>query len=232
MQNVRARQVLEHRTRQVLRRAHATGAIVQFAGFGAGGRHQVRDRLEPRLLGHFQDVRDFGHEGDRREVLRRVEAQPRIQVRVGGIGGTGGHQQRIAVGLFAHEGGRADVAARAGLVVHDHGLAQAFGQALREQPPQRVRCATGRPGHDQLDGALGIGLRVDGGGDARGKRGQDERAAGAPQEGEGHGVSRSAGPCVRVAWGAAAGRVDVQARRKAAFLMRMTLRNLTAPLKG
>ncbi|MNT23762.1 hypothetical protein D3C72_1591950 [compost metagenome] len=216
----------------MLRRTHPARAVIELAGLCLRGGDQIRHRLEARLLGHFQDVGDLRDKGHGREVLGRIEAQARIQMRVGGVGGAGGHEQRVAVRLFAHEGRGADVPARAGLVVHDDRLAQAFGQALRQHPAQRIGCATRRPGHDQLDGTVGIGLRMGGGDDAGGKHGEHERAAGASQDGEGHGVSRSAGPLSPSRVSLRAGRVGLAARHCAAVLMPATLRNPHVAEKG
>ena len=172
--------------------------VVELAGRGLGGVDQLPHRLVGRLLGHFEDVGDLGDEGDGREVLDRVEAQTRVQVRVGGVGRAGGDQQGVAVGFFAHKGGGADVAAGAGLVVDDDGLAQAFGQALRQHAAQGVGGAARRPWHDQLDGTVGVGLGVGQRGEG-GKCGECERGAGgAAQECVGHaGVSWRAVQWVR-----------------------------------
>ena len=56
--------------------------------------------------------------------------------------------------LTAH-GGRAQRAAHAGFVLDDHGHAQRLAGAFREGAHDTVAAATGGPGRDQLDGAVG-----------------------------------------------------------------------------
>ena len=68
------------------------------------------------------------------------------------------HQQRVAVGLGARDGLRADVARRARLVLDDERRARDLGQALDEIPAQDIRAAAGGKADDDLDRAVGIGL--------------------------------------------------------------------------
>jgi len=62
------------------------------------------------------------------QVGQRVEAQLAVQVLIDDEIIGGAQHQRVAVGLGARDVLHADVATRAGLVVHHHGLAQALFQ--------------------------------------------------------------------------------------------------------
>ncbi len=89
---------------------------------------------------------------DRHQILGGIERHFRIDVRIDRHHATRAHQQRIAVWRrFCHRLA-ANVAARATLVLHHHGLAKRFLQRLRQRTGDLVRSAAGREVNDDLDG--------------------------------------------------------------------------------
>ncbi|KAG1251623.1 hypothetical protein G6F65_018270 [Rhizopus arrhizus] len=100
--------------------------------------HHVLHGLVRLVRPHQQHVRNAAQQDDRREILGRVVVDARQQRRVDRMGGDRAQQQGIAVRLGARHGVGAQHATRAALVFHQHGLAQADAQFLRDQPAQDV----------------------------------------------------------------------------------------------
>ncbi|MCY1530033.1 hypothetical protein D9M68_652070 [compost metagenome] len=70
----------------------------------------------------------------------------------------GAHQQRVAIGRGLSHEFRADLAARAGLVLHDHALSQIVAKVLRIDARGGVGRAAGRKRHNHAHGFRGPGV--------------------------------------------------------------------------
>ena len=100
--------------------------------------------------------------------------------------------ERVPIRRRLRGGLRADIAAGAGPVLHEHRLAPHVAQFLRDDATERVDGAAGGKRNDDADGAVGVVLRA--GVDARRQdrdRSDEQRKARAP-----HG-RLPIGPCVR-----------------------------------
>ena len=118
---------------------------------------------------------------DRHEVGQRVVADLGVDGRVGGRGRHRGHAQHVAVGRGLDHLERADRAAAAGLVLHQHLLAQFLAQAGRDDARDDVGGAARREGHDQADRLAREGL-------GQGQRGRQGRhGQGGLQQSQRHG---------------------------------------------
>ena len=146
---------LEHLAGQVRRAALARRAVGQLAGVGL----QVLDEVGHVGGGHgrigLQEHMHARHGSHGRQVLFGIEGQLAVDHRVDGDGPARAEQQRVAILGRAHGFADADVAARAGLVVHHHRLAQHLGHGGRDGARQHIGRAAGREVHDQAHGALG-----------------------------------------------------------------------------
>ena len=140
--------------------ARARRAVGMLAGVLLHLVHEGRKalRLEARM--HGQHIGRGRNVGDGREIGERVVGQARVDGRIGGRGGHGGHAQRVAVGLGARGLVRADGASAAALVVHHQRLAQGLGHARRNRARHDVGGAAGRKRHDQAHRARGIGAGI------------------------------------------------------------------------
>ena len=169
--HVQARHGAEQLARQVDGAAAARGAVVQLAGVGTRIGDHFLDGLE-RLAGvGYQQVGHVGHARQGREVLDGVEAGLGVERGIDGMRAHGAHEQRVAVGRRTCGGHGADVAARAGLVVHDHGLAQLLLQRLGDDARQDVGGAASGEGHEDGDGLAGEAVLGQGGGAGQGAEG-------------------------------------------------------------
>ena len=101
---------------------------------------------------HGERQRAGGDHDDRIEALHRIVGQRLEQAGVVRERARG-HQKRVAVGRRARGELRADIAARARLVVDHHRLAPARLNFLADQPRQDVRTAARRERNDDGDGA-------------------------------------------------------------------------------
>ena len=147
-----ASQALEQLARQVDRRAVAAAGHVELAGMRLRVAHEVGHRgdagglrlcrVEHQHIGHAGDQRD------RHEVLDRVVGQLRVQRLVDAVRADRAHQQGVAVRCRLGHFGGAEVAAGAGLVVDDEGLAEGALQLRRQRAGQQVGGAAGRERHD------------------------------------------------------------------------------------
>ncbi|MNT28644.1 hypothetical protein D3C72_1643470 [compost metagenome] len=168
MRHARARHGLEQFARQMRGRAVAGGRHVDAAGVGLQVLDQVRHRADAVLVGEgriqFQDVRHGNHQRDRHEVLDRVVGQLGVHGLIDGVRADRAHQQGVAIGRGARGFRRADVAARARLVIHHHRLVPRLAQFGGHDARGDVCCAAGGKGHDDLHVAFGVvGLGLGGG---------------------------------------------------------------------
>ncbi|MNT59952.1 hypothetical protein D3C72_1975030 [compost metagenome] len=92
--------------------------------------------------------------GDGHKVLAWVVGQLGHEVGRDGMCAAGGQQQGVAVGCGLGRLGRAQGAARAGLVVHHQLLAQVGRHALGDHAGHQVGRAAGWEGHDHPHGAI------------------------------------------------------------------------------
>ena len=90
-----------------------------------GLRDEVCDRDNGRLLRGHQHERDFRQQGDRRQILDRIERHGRtIEVGIDGQHAGRGHAERVAVRGGLRHGPDPDIAARASPVLDDNRLTQ------------------------------------------------------------------------------------------------------------
>ncbi|KAG0920097.1 hypothetical protein G6F32_015771 [Rhizopus arrhizus] len=115
---------------------------------GFGVVEQLRQRLET-VVGavDYQRGGDDGKARDRLEVAGRIAGRL-VEPMVDGLRAVGAIGQRIAVRLGPRSDGRADIAARAGAVFDDEGLAQRFGQVLGQIAAGHVGALPGLVGDD------------------------------------------------------------------------------------
>ncbi|MNV56233.1 hypothetical protein D3C71_1485050 [compost metagenome] len=179
---MRAGQLLEHFARQMLRRALARRPKSDGVRVGLGRRHHVLHRLVGLVRAHQQHVRDAAQQDHRRKVAGGVVVDAGQQRRVDRVRGNGAQQQRVAVRLGARHCVGAQHAARPTLVFHQHGLAQAGAQFLRDHPAQDVGRATRRERHHQGDRLASRPIVRGVGGCAQG--GQGQRGQGAAEQGK------------------------------------------------
>ena len=145
---------LEQLAGQVDGRAVAGRRHAQLGWVCLGVADEVRDVLDAQcvcLLGvHDHHIGHLGHQRDGGEVFFRVIGHLGVQRLVDAVGAHGAHQQGVAVGGgFGHQI-RANVAARAGAVFDDEGLAKGLGQLRRHGASQDVGGATGCERHHDL----------------------------------------------------------------------------------
>ncbi|MNN27662.1 hypothetical protein D3C81_1412030 [compost metagenome] len=137
--------------------------------------------LGRELRVHGNHVGRVGEVGDRLEVLDRVVRQVlRTAGRVDGHGRHRGDGQRVAVGISTRGFRRADGAACATLVFHNHRLAKFLAHALGHQARDDVGGTARRERNDHADRLAGVlvgGMR-DGGA---------KRAGGASRHGDSQG---------------------------------------------
>jgi len=151
MGDVHARRGLDALHRKVRGRADA--------GRGVGELLFPRERDQFRQIVclhgrvHRDDIGRAGSEYHRREVLQRIVARTGVQAGVHRVGDAD-HEHRVAVGRGALDELGADVAARAGLVLHHHRLSQRLAELLGHEAPDDVGRAPRAEGDDELYGML------------------------------------------------------------------------------
>jgi len=112
------------------------------------------------LVLHHQNEPGFTDFPDRREVFDRVVRQLFVQAHIGRLGGAGGHQKGVAVRRRSLDRLGTQYAVGAGFVFDGDGLAPGVPHGLRDDAPHGVGGAASREGHDELDGFVGVGLRL------------------------------------------------------------------------
>ena len=97
-----------------------------------------------------------------------------IERRVGGVRRARRQDQRVAVRFRPRDVFGGDVAAGAGAIVHDDGLAQPLTQRLGHQPRRDIGAAARREGHDDAEGLVRrparLGLRGSAGRTGQGRK--------------------------------------------------------------
>jgi hypothetical protein len=93
--------------------------------------------------------------GERHEVLQRIERELAVQVREERGDDDRREQQRRCVGLCTRDGLSRQQAARTGLVLDDHGLAEFVLQTLGDRARDKVERAAGGEADDEAKRALG-----------------------------------------------------------------------------
>ncbi|MNT10115.1 hypothetical protein D3C72_1449300 [compost metagenome] len=123
---------------------------------------------------HQQHVGHGADQADGLEVFLGVEARVLVQRGVDGLAAADRHEQRVAVLRALGDQLRADVAARAGAVVDHHaGVVQHLAELLAHETADDVVGAARGLGHDERDGARGVGL---GGGRVGGQQGDGDES--------------------------------------------------------
>ena len=179
VQHLRAGLLQQQRHREVVRRADARRAVGELAGMRLRLRDHRGDRID--LLHcrvRHQQQRSPRRLRDRREVGDRVVRQ-RLEQALVHDERVDLHEQRVAVGLGARDALAADVAAGAGDVVDDDGLAERLRQVRGELARDEVDSRAGRVGHDQRDVLLGPRRLCRAAGEHRGR---EQRRATQPLE--------------------------------------------------
>jgi hypothetical protein len=112
-------------------------------------------------MNHKHERRDASHR-HAGEIPGRIDGELTIQRGRHRERSLAAHHQRVSVGSGLRDRLGGDHAARAGAVLHHHGLAQTFGQFLRQDAGGDVGAAAGGKADKNLDGPVGIarGLRV------------------------------------------------------------------------
>ena len=139
------------------------------------GRQRGIDGEHGGLVGELADRHDVVQRIERRLVQDRID---RVAARDGEIG--------VAVGGCLDRGLGAEIAAGAGLVLDDHGLAEPRAHLLGDQPAGEVRAAARRERRHELDRPRRPGLGRGPAGDAQHRRGAEQAAA--ADHGAGHGT--------------------------------------------
>jgi hypothetical protein len=103
-----------------------------------------------------QDIGLRGDQHDRREILQRIEAGPRVQAHVDREYAVVAEEQRVTVGHAARNDLRRDVSARARPVVYHHRLPEAFREPRAQEPRHGVaRPAGGKPRTNRIGRRIG-----------------------------------------------------------------------------
>ena len=170
MHQLRAGHAGEHLARQVGGAADARGGEVELAWVGPCVVDQFRHRLHRQVGIDHQQEGIVGHVADRRQVGHRVEARRFEQAGRDGVRPERGHQEGISVrrGLGGELGGHH--AARTGLVLDDHRLAEDRLHALGDGAADDVGVPARSKAHQDADGfvgegGLGVGRQGEGGGE-------------------------------------------------------------------
>ncbi|MNV69209.1 hypothetical protein D3C71_1621100 [compost metagenome] len=158
--------------------ARARTRVVDLAGLGLGLGNQLAHRAKARIAAHHQPLRGRTNRADMAEVTHDVERQVVVDA-CGNRIDHARHGQRIAVGRGRGTDLGADDIARAGAVLHHHGLLEHLGQLLGQRAHGGVIGTTGRRRYDHADGAAGpaVGLGEAGGGKGHAGQGQARAAA-------------------------------------------------------
>ena len=141
--------------RDVRQRAVAGRGDVDLVGVLAGVVDEALEARDRQRRMRHQQHRHLAHVRHRPQILFGVVRHGRAERRVDRVVGRR-EQERVAVGRRLGDDVAGDDAARAGLVVDQHLLAELGRQPLGQEARHDVRDAAGREGHDQSDRPLGI----------------------------------------------------------------------------
>jgi hypothetical protein len=148
---------LEHLARQVGRGALAERRVAERARRLLRRRHQVGQGLEAAAGVRGQHMLAQAHQRHRAQVARGVVGQV-LHQRLVDAEAVGHGDEAVAVGRRLGHRVDTDHGAGAGLVVHQHRLAQRSAQFGGDEPGDDVGGAAGRKGHDDADGLGRPGL--------------------------------------------------------------------------
>ena len=127
-------------------------------GFDLASAMTLGDRIDGQLRACHQHEGGGQNLAHRREILHRVVRHRAVERRRDRVT-AGRQQQRVAVGRRFRDGVGADVAARAGAIFDDDGLAEMVRHLGRDDPPDRIDRAAGGERHHDADGPVRIALR-------------------------------------------------------------------------
>ena len=174
--------------------APVTPAQFSSPGLARNSAGEFTQRIGRRGDRHGDADEGVGDARDRREILRLVR-QVVVQKRMRGERRGRRHQQDVVV-LGADEGGDADDAVAAGLVLDHHRLVPFLGQSVRQETRADIGAAAGAERQDEADRARRPSLRLSlrlgpRGHDRHSKRDQNrERNGGQRSMGAAHGSLR------------------------------------------
>ncbi len=150
MDHVHASAAFEQLGGEMLGGTNARRAEIELARIGLGVGDQLGDGFHRQGRIYHQHVGLHRNQGDRCEILQRIVADGAVEADVHGHR-RAGHRQRVAVGLGLGHGLETDVAAGAGTILDDDGLAEVFSQLLPHNAGHDVDAAARREGHHELD---------------------------------------------------------------------------------
>lgn len=147
---------LDHLRAQMLGAANAGAGIAQLAGLGAGLAHQVVHAFDTAGRIGQKDQRHLGDQADANQVGPRIEVHLFVQGLVHRHRAAR-HQQGVTIGGAARNLLGADIAARAGFVLHHQRLTEPLAQLVGQRTGKDIGGLAGWERHDQLDGLVWIG---------------------------------------------------------------------------
>src|SRR5262245_27726299 len=147
MDDVEAERQPQHLAQEMALRSHPAGRVTVLAGIGLDQRDELFEVARGQRRIDDNDVERSNRQRDRREVLLGIERQLGEQRRVHDVGAER-NEQRVAVRRRASGLRRADIAGRAGDVLHIKLLAEMLGELLRSKTREYVGRAAGLERHD------------------------------------------------------------------------------------
>ena len=144
---------------QVQRRPHAARTEIELVRILLCPGDQSFKRGDAACRGHDHDMRhrDEHRHGD--QVVRRVEWHGFVQTGRG-CDSSIAYQERVAVGRRFRDGVHADHRRGTRFILDHDRHAQLFRHGLCHVARDHVGGSAGRPGHDPLDGFIGVRLRL------------------------------------------------------------------------
>src|SRR5262249_14239345 len=134
------------------------GGRVELSRLRARKLHQFAQRLDFQRRGGRNGKDDCGNACDRQQVALHVIWELLMLIRMHRKGSDGREQKRVVI-VGGDEGGNRDQTVAARTIFHQHRLAPAGGQSVREQSRRNVRSAGGSEWHDEPDRPRRIDLR-------------------------------------------------------------------------
>ena len=140
--------VLEHLAGKMRLAAAAVGRVVDRSRLSLRQGDQFRQAVRGQRRVRDQELVQQHEHGRRDEIAPCIVGQLAVEVRVDRESGVGGHEDGVPVGRALGDGIRGDDGVRAGLVLHDDGLAPGRLQLVGELARHDVDAAAGRVGDD------------------------------------------------------------------------------------
>ena len=159
--------VVEHHAGQMRGRAGAGRAELHLGLVGFRIGDEFLEIVRRQVLAGDEGDRGLGHQGDRREIRRRIIERLLEQRLVLRMGPDAAEHHRVAVGRRLGDAHRAGHAARAPDVLDDDLLAERLAHALGDDAAEHVLRAAGRERDDHHHGMVGEILRHGGAGKRR-----------------------------------------------------------------